>query len=118
MSYLDDAMDFRRAMGQPIGDPTVEGIEMQFRLIREEHEELVASCDEDETLKEMADLVYVVYQLAAAMDWDLDEAIRRVHASNMSKLVDGKPLYREDGKVLKGPNYRVPEMKDLVTRTK
>ena len=66
-------------------------------------------------LKELADLVYVCYQYAANMQWDLDEAMHRVHESNMSKLdEDGKPIYREDGKVLKGPNYKPPNLEDLV----
>ena len=66
-------------------------------------------------LKELADLVYVCYQYAAAMDWDLDEAMKRVHQSNMSKLDEyGKPIYRPDGKVLKGPNYAPPNLEDLV----
>ena len=66
-------------------------------------------------LKELADLVYVCYQYAASMRWDLDEAMQRVHESNMSKLdEDGKPIYREDGKVLKGPNYKPPNLDDLV----
>ena len=68
-----------------------------------------------ECLKELADLVYVCYQYAANMRWDLDEALNRVHASNLSKLdEDGKPIYREDGKVLKGPNYKPPNLLDLV----
>ena len=68
-----------------------------------------------ECLKELADLVYVCYQYAANMGWDLDEAMYRVHESNMSKLdEDGKPIYREDGKVLKGPNYKPPNLEDLV----
>ena len=68
-----------------------------------------------ECLKELADLVYVCYQYAANMKWDLDEAMYRVHESNMSKLdEDGKPIYREDGKVLKGPNYKQPNLEDLV----
>ena len=67
-----------------------------------------------EALKELADLVYVCYQFAAAAGWDLDEALDRVHQSNLSKLVDGKPLKREDGKVLKGPNYKKPNLDDLV----
>ena len=46
--------------------------------------------------------------------WFLDEAIDRVHKSNMSKLdEDGNPIYREDGKVLKGPNYKPPNLSDL-----
>ena len=66
-------------------------------------------------LKEIADLVYVCYQYAVNMGWDLDEALHRVHESNMSKLdEDGKPIYREDGKVLKGPNYAPPNLEDLV----
>ena len=49
------------------------------------------------------------------MDWDLEQALRRVHKSNMSKLgADGKPIYRKDGKVLKGPNYQPPDLSDLV----
>ena len=66
-------------------------------------------------LKELADLVYVCYQYAANMDWDLDEALHRVHESNMSKLDEnGNPIYREDGKVLKGPNYKPPNLAALV----
>ena len=66
-------------------------------------------------LKELADLVYVCYQYAANMGWDLDEAMHRVHESNMSKLDEyGRPIYREDGKVLKGPNYKPPNLEDLV----
>ena len=68
-----------------------------------------------ECLKELADLVYVCYQYAENMGWFLDEAIHRVHQSNLSKLdEDGKPIYREDGKVLKGPNYKPPDLSDLL----
>ena len=68
-----------------------------------------------DTLKELADLVYVCYQYAESMGWDLDTAMDRVHQSNMSKLgEDGKPIYRADGKVLKGPNYQPPTLTDLI----
>ena len=70
---------------------------------------------QEESLKELADLVYVCYQYAENMGWLLDEALNRVHLSNMSKLdKEGKPIYREDGKVLKGPNYTPPNLTDLV----
>ena len=70
---------------------------------------------ESEALKELADLVYVCYQYAENMGWFLDEALDRVHKSNMSKLgEDGKPIYRKDGKVLKGPAYKPPNLEDLV----
>lgn len=68
-----------------------------------------------DALKELADVVYVCFQYAANMEWDLDEALTRVHESNLSKLDDdGHPIYREDGKVLKGPNYIPPFLQDLV----
>ena len=70
---------------------------------------------QEEALKELADLVYVCYQYAENMGWFLDEALNRVHESNMSKLdEDGNPIYREDGKVLKGPNYKPPNLSDLI----
>ena len=70
---------------------------------------------EAEALKELSDLVYVCYQYAENMGWLLDEALDRIHKSNMSKLdTEGNPIYRDDGKVLKGPNYKPPTLTDLV----
>ena len=96
----------------------------QHNLIVEEFKEflqaeatlyLSSSKVREDCLKELADLVYVCYQYAANLGWDLDEAMYRVHESNMSKLDEyGKPIYREDGKVLKGPNYAPPNLNDLV----
>ena len=86
-----------------------EFLEAEGMLFRS-HPQYLNNC-----LKELADLVYVCYQYAANMEWDLDEALNRVHKSNMSKLDEyGKPIYREDGKVLKGPNYTPPTLEDLV----
>ena len=91
---------------------------MQQALIAEEFKEFneaVANEPYENELKELADLVYVCFQYAENMEWDLEEALHRVHRSNMSKLgLDGKPIYRVDGKVLKGPNYAPPEMTDLI----
>ena len=65
--------------------------------------------------KRTADLVYVCFQYASRQEWDLDQALIRVHDSNLSKLGDdGQPIYREDGKVLKGPNYQPPDLTDLI----
>ena len=76
---------------------------------------LTAPRNRADCLKELADLVYVCYQYAVNMGWDLDEAMHRVHESNMSKLDEhGNPIYRDDGKVLKGPNYTPPNLEDLV----
>ena len=91
---------------------------MQTDLIVEEFEEFrYAQHNEgyEEEAKELADLVYVCYQYAENMGWDLDEVLSRVHESNMSKLgLDGKPIRRSDGKILKGPNYQPPNLSDLV----
>tara|TARA_R100000315_G_scaffold52474_1_gene26199 strand:+ start:1824 stop:2102 length:279 start_codon:yes stop_codon:yes gene_type:complete len=90
---------------------------MQRDLIVEEFQEFVHSMREgyEQELKELADLVYVCFQYAENMEWDLETALDRVHKSNMSKLgLDGKPIRRNDGKVLKGPNYKPPVLTDLV----
>tara|TARA_Y100000401_G_scaffold99995_1_gene88634 strand:+ start:141 stop:422 length:282 start_codon:yes stop_codon:yes gene_type:complete len=91
---------------------------MQLDLISEEYQELreaITSESYEEELKELADLVYVCFQYAENMEWDLEEAMNRVHKSNMSKLgLDGTPIRRRDGKVLKGPNYEPPNLKDLI----
>ena len=93
-----------------------EGEFLQYKLIKEEYSEFLSSTNDENELKEMADLVYVIYGLADRLGWDLDEAIKRVHISNMSKLdpVTGKPILREDGKILKGSNYKEPDLSDLV----
>jgi predicted HAD superfamily Cof-like phosphohydrolase len=64
--------------------------------------------------KELADLVIVTYGAALTHGIDLERAVKLVHRSNMTKLVDGKPVLRDDGKVLKGPNYREPDMSSAV----
>lgn len=97
---------------------------MQRTLIVEEFKEFLEAENQlllgftvnaAECLKELADLVYVAYQYAESLGWDLDTALDRVHESNMSKLDEnGEPIYREDGKVLKGPNYQPPNLNDLV----
>ncbi|NBS69169.1 hypothetical protein EBT31_09685 [bacterium] len=123
--YETAAHEFRRAYELPLG-LTISSLKLQQNLIDEEHLEVAhAYLDllnditnkraREHLLKELADLVYVCHQMAAAFGWDLQTAHNRVHASNMSKLgEDGKPIRREDGKILKGPNYKEPSLIDLV----
>lgn len=91
----------------------------QFRshLIAEETDETIDALGLgyplEEVAKELADLVYVVYGTAISLGINLDEAVRRVHESNLTKLVDGDGR-REDGKVLKGENYVAPDMEGVV----
>ena len=92
--------------------------ELASKLIAEEFKEFMDETGDNQAalLKELADLVYVCYGYADRFGWDLDEAFRRVHLSNMSKLdpVTGKPIFREDGKILKSSAYKEPNLKDLV----
>jgi NTP pyrophosphatase (non-canonical NTP hydrolase) len=120
-SLLQQAITFREVMDQPINTCEENVHELQAEFINEEYKEWKEAFDEEhdgilvvEQLKELADLVFVCYQYAAARGWNLDVAMRRVFESNMSKLVDGKPLRRADGKVLKGPYYYPPFLDDLV----
>lgn len=68
-------------------------------------------------LKEAADVQYVLSGMSVTFGWPIAQVYARVHASNMSKLgEDGRPVRREDGKVLKGPGYRPPVLEDLVRK--
>jgi len=119
----NQAKEFRSTYGIQ-NNPTKPNRSYQKDLIVEEFKEFLEADGmlfrhgknvQEECLKELADLVYVCYQYAENMGWDLDETLDRIHKSNMSKLdEDGKPIYREDGKVLKGPNYKPPNLSDLV----
>ena len=123
-SFLSNqAKEFRSKYGIT-NSPDKQTTAYQSRLISEEFNEFIEaesliyrdnSKFREDTLKELADLVYVCYQYAENMEWSLDEALDRVHKSNMSKLGEnGQPIYREDGKVLKGPNYKEPTLTDLI----
>jgi len=121
-SPLHMVTQFAKSMNQPINTKWLTNFkleELRFKFIQEEFEEFEEECvkgtDPENALKELADIVYVVYGYAATFGWDLDEAVRRVHRSNMSKLgLDGKPVKNPQGKVMKGPNYKKPTLQDLV----
>ena len=127
--------EFMTAMEQPVsqGWEDLEGIKLGLKLIEEETEEFreavenlfentecgegedVLNDNREDLAKELTDLLYVCYWTAAKIGIDINEAFRRVHASNMSKLgPDGKPVKREDGKVLKGPHYHAPDLSGVV----
>ena len=92
--------------------------ELRYALIEEELHELREALD-DRNIVEVADaltdLLYVVYGAGHSFGIDLDKCFEEVHNSNMSKLgADAMPIYREDGKVLKGPNYWKPDLKKVI----
>lgn len=131
--------EFHRAFGHPINQPSLilniplnnganaglEFVKLRTKLHSEEceelREELWNNFQEGEIspnlLKEGADLLYVLLGtfVSLGLGNELIEAFSRVHASNMSKLDEnGKPIYRDDGKVMKGPNYKPPTLDDLI----
>jgi len=92
--------------------PSEKIIELRYELIKEELEELKQAI-KDKDIKEVAvaltDILYVTYGAGHAFGIDLDKCFNEVQQSNMSKLgSDGKPIYNESGKVMKGPNYFKP----------
>jgi predicted HAD superfamily Cof-like phosphohydrolase len=116
MTHQHEALTWRSAFG--VATPAPDTAPLQVGLIAEEYQEFLDAyhdAEETHTLKELADLVFTCYQFAAAKGWNLDLALTRVFASNMSKLdIDGKPILREDGKILKGPGYFEPQLTDLI----
>ena len=87
------------------------------RLVHEEYDEWLEERSGTEgELKELADLVYVIYGYALAMGYDLDEALCRVHSNNLGRMTqpDGTIKRREDGKIIKNPDYPKVDLSDLV----
>tara|TARA_R110001592_G_scaffold183558_1_gene427284 strand:+ start:2188 stop:2667 length:480 start_codon:yes stop_codon:yes gene_type:complete len=119
---LEMVTEFAECMGQPLNVPWCEDKpleELRWDMISEEYEEAFdESCykkNPENMLKELADMSININGYCATYGWNLDEAIRRVHLSNMSKLgQDGKPVKDSRGKVLKGPNYKPAILTDLV----
>ena len=86
-------------------------------LITEEFEEWVGEFAPVPELKELADLLYVIYGYANARGWDIGEAFRRVHENNLGRMYqpDGTIKRREDGKIIKNPDYPKVNLEDLIS---
>ncbi len=117
--------DFHRAYGLPMRSaPTVDvgldQLELRLALIEEEVGELAGAARAGDLIgvaDALADIVYVAYGTAHVYGIDLDAVLDEVHASNMTKLgADGRPIRRADGKVLKGPDYRPPDIAAVLDR--
>jgi predicted HAD superfamily Cof-like phosphohydrolase len=94
--------------------PTEPEATLMNNLIQEELTEFNTAVDEGnliEVADAIADMLYVIAQQALLIGMPVDALLREVHRSNMSKLgEDGQPIYREDGKVLKGPDFSEPDI--------
>ena len=122
MSNFDFVKTFMKAFGQRVavkpGFPDDKTMKLRFDLIQEELNELKDAM-ETKNLKEIADaltdILYVTYGAGCAYGIDLDKCFKEVQRANMSKLgEDGKPIYNDKGKVMKGPNYSAPNLKQFV----
>ena len=115
--------DFMEAFGQEVlyipTTPDFNLSALRLDLIEEEVQELrdgLAKKSMLEIADALTDILYVVYGAGHAFGIDLDDCFHEVHSSNMTKLgADGRPLYREDGKVMKGPNYREPDLTKFIS---
>ena len=122
MSNFDDVKTFMETYGQEINTkpsfPDEKIVQLRYNLIKEELDELsVAIKDRDivEVADALTDLLYVVYGAGHSFGIDLDKCFAEVQRSNLSKLdIDGKPIYNENGKVMKGPNYSKPNLKQFL----
>tara|TARA_B100000963_G_scaffold249869_1_gene218857 strand:- start:1953 stop:2324 length:372 start_codon:yes stop_codon:yes gene_type:complete len=118
MSNFESVKKFMLTFNQEVKDkanfPDEKIQNLRVSLIEEEFKELKKAI-KDKDLKEVADaltdILYVTYGAGHAFGIDLDKCFNEVQQSNMSKLGDdGKPIYNEQGKVLKGPNYFKPNL--------
>ena len=122
MSNFENVKTFMKTFGQKVITkpqfPDEKTVKLRFDLIKEELDELENAMKE-RNLKEIADaltdILYVTYGAGFAYGIDLDKCFKEVQRANMSKLgEDGKPIFNEKGKVMKGPNYREPNLKQFV----
>lgn len=124
-AITDQVTEFHKAFGAysgqiPSADVPDEVVRLRMELIAEEAREAILAMGEKdihEIAKELADLVYVTFGTAIAYGIDLEDVVTEVHRSNMTKIpVDGQPLYREDGKVLKPDTYKAPDLETVLHR--
>jgi predicted HAD superfamily Cof-like phosphohydrolase len=122
MTNFEDVKIFMKTFGQMIRNkpqfPDEKTMQLRFDLIKEELNELEFAM-KTKNLKEVADaltdILYVTYGAGCAYGINLDKCFKEVQRANMSKLgEDGKPIYNENGKVMKGPNYSAPNLKQFV----
>lgn len=130
MTIQEMVLEFHRVFNCTVDSRDIDTVEHRLELVREEYSELWEEFDNlistwswnewskddfENFTKEMADLVYVLYGTAIALGIDLDKAVELVHKSNMTKVFDdGRPRYKENGKVIKGPNYEKPDLRSVV----
>ena len=122
MSNFESVKTFMKTFGQEVkekaGFPSDKITSLRYELINEELEELkeaINNKDIKEVADALTDILYVTYGAGHAFGINLDNCFKEVQNSNMSKLGnDGKPIYNDKGKVMKGPNYFKPDLNKFV----
>jgi len=122
MSNFQKVATFMKTFGQEVNTkakfPDDKIIKLRYDLINEELEELLTAIKEKnmvEIADALTDILYVTYGAGHAFGIDLDKCFNEVQESNMSKLGENNtPIYNEDGKVMKGPNYFKPNLKQFL----
>jgi predicted HAD superfamily Cof-like phosphohydrolase len=122
MSNFQNVKKFMQTFGQEVKEknefPGKKITQLRYDLIKEELEELnqaIKDKDMTEVADALTDILYVTYGAGHAFGINLDECFSEVQNSNMSKLgSDGKPIYNESGKVMKGPKYFKPNLKKFL----
>ena len=122
---LDAVAAFHNAFGvgmanNPVGNISKEINELRHKLMAEENNEYLDAANSNDLVEvadALGDMLYILCGtiLSHGMQHIIEEVFDEIQDSNMSKLgADGKPIYREDGKVMKGPNYRKPDLKQFL----
>ena len=119
MTNFEKVKQFMSTFGQEVKNrpkfPDDKIVDLRIKLIEEELQELkdaIKNKDIVEVADALTDILVVTYGGAAAWGLEIDRCFSEVHRSNMSKLsTDGKPIYNDYGKVMKGPNYSPPDLK-------
>ena len=122
MSNFDDVKTFMQTFGQEVKIkaefPEEKIVKLRYHLIKEELSELqnaIKTKDLKEIADALTDILYVTYGAGHAYGIDLDKCFKEVQKSNMSKLgEDGKPIYNETGKVMKGSKYFEPNLRQFI----
>ena len=122
MTNFEKVGTFMKTFGQEVKkNPSLSSNKinkLRIDLIEEELKELKEAMNNNDLLEvadALTDILYVTYGAGHAFGINLDECFKEVHRSNMSKLSEeGKPIYNEFGKVMKGPNYSPPDLKKII----
>ena len=124
MSNFESVKNFMKVFGQEVKNkaefPEEKVVKLRYELIKEELSELKQAIDQKnliEVADALTDILYVTYGAGTAFGIDLDKCFSEVHNSNMSKLdQNGKPIFNDKGKVMKGPNYFKPNLNKFLAK--